>query len=321
MKPDDNAAPELLPGLPETPQARHHYTTDRQLARLDSIGNEDPDIGFMHRLLTLCTLPRTNPGDRLQYKRQNGPYKLFMIAGGDNKLPFGNIPRLLLAWVCTEAVRTRNPKLVLGNSLSAFMHQIGITSNSGGSRGDRTRLKNQIDRLFSCHIDLIYETEEQKSDLAGGKITPTKQLWWDYHNPDQIDLFKSWVRLDDGLFNEILAHPVPIDMQILKAIRRSTLGLDIYLWLSYKTYSLYTKSAKPKTLLWPLLYRQFAANPSLSADQNVVNAFRVKFLREMTKIQISWPALDYELPRGGILIKPCMPSIEPATLGSLKLPV
>ena len=64
----------------------------------------------MARLLALCSLPRTNPGNRLQYKRQNGPYKLVMIAGADCKLPFGNLPRLLLAWVCTEAVRHSVPR-------------------------------------------------------------------------------------------------------------------------------------------------------------------------------------------------------------------
>ena len=49
----------------------------------------------MARLLVLCSLPRTNPGNRHQYKRQNGPYTLYMFAGRD-KLPFGNLPRLLL---------------------------------------------------------------------------------------------------------------------------------------------------------------------------------------------------------------------------------
>jgi len=110
----------------------------------------------MTRMLTLCSLPRTDPGDRLQYVRRNGPYKLVMIAGGENKLPFGNLPRLLLAWVCTEAKSNndRNPddpekrKLYLGRSLSAFMQQLGIQSDSGGERGDRTRLRKQIDRLF-----------------------------------------------------------------------------------------------------------------------------------------------------------------------------
>ena len=41
----------------------------------------------MARLLALCSLPRSNPGDRLQYKRVNGPYTLYMLAGGGNKLP------------------------------------------------------------------------------------------------------------------------------------------------------------------------------------------------------------------------------------------
>ena len=81
----------------------------------------DPDLGFMARLLALCSLPRTNPGNRLQYKRVNGPYKLVMVAGADNKLPYGNLPRLLLAWVSIEAVRTGSRVLILGDSLSEFM--------------------------------------------------------------------------------------------------------------------------------------------------------------------------------------------------------
>ena len=38
-----------------------------------AIREADPDLGFMARMLVLCSLPRTNPGNRLQYKRQNGP--------------------------------------------------------------------------------------------------------------------------------------------------------------------------------------------------------------------------------------------------------
>src|SRR4051794_19695752 len=134
----------------ETVQAKHHFTRAKQAnALVDIAEDHDPDIGFMARLLTLCSLPRTDPKNRLQYKRQNGPYKLVMIAGGDNKLPFGNLPRLLLAWVSTEVVRTKDRKLILGRSLSMFMDELGIQSDSGGERGDRTRLKTQIDRLFN----------------------------------------------------------------------------------------------------------------------------------------------------------------------------
>ena len=55
----------------------------------------------MGRTMALCSLPRSNPGNRLQYKRVNGPYKLIMIAGGDNKLR--NQMRRLLGFPVLEA--------------------------------------------------------------------------------------------------------------------------------------------------------------------------------------------------------------------------
>ena len=111
--------------LQTSPQSRHHFTQADQVNQLVGASEADPDLGFMARLLALCALPRTNPGNRLLYKRVNGPYKLYMQAGPENKLPFGNLPRLLLAWVCTEAVRTRKCELVLGASLSEFMRKVG----------------------------------------------------------------------------------------------------------------------------------------------------------------------------------------------------
>ena len=63
-----------------------------------------------------------------------------MIAGGENRLPFGNLPRLLLAWVCSEAVRTQSRDLVLGRSLYEFMHKLGLEDRSGGLHGERARL-------------------------------------------------------------------------------------------------------------------------------------------------------------------------------------
>ena len=96
----------------------------------------------MTRLIALCSLPRTNPGDRLQYRRANGPYSLVMTAGTGKKLPAGNLPRLLLAWITTEAVRTQSPNLVLGASLADFMRSLDVYSTSGGATGGRTRLRN-----------------------------------------------------------------------------------------------------------------------------------------------------------------------------------
>ena len=119
----------------------------------------DPDRGFMARTIALCSLPRTNPGNRHQHKRANGPFKLLMVAGADNKLPYGNLPRLLLAWLSTEAVRTKGRVLVLGPSLAKFMKPLGV-HNSGGQ--PQTRLRNQMKRLFGCTVTLIYKMSTAK---------------------------------------------------------------------------------------------------------------------------------------------------------------
>ena len=147
-----------VPSIHETPPpARRGFTQADQVDQLVWASEQDPEMGFMARMMALCSLPRTNPGNQHQYKRQNGPYKLIMVAGGDNKLPFGNLPRLLLAGVSTEAVRTQSRELVLGRSLSEFMRSLGINSDSGGARGEQTRLRNQMNRLFSATVSLIYE--------------------------------------------------------------------------------------------------------------------------------------------------------------------
>ena len=65
-----------------SPQALHHFTQTDQVNQLVSASEADPDLGFMARMMALCSLPRTNPGNRHQYKRVNGPYKLYHEADG-----------------------------------------------------------------------------------------------------------------------------------------------------------------------------------------------------------------------------------------------
>ena len=116
-----------VPALREaTPQALHHFTQADQVNLLVSASEADADLGFMARMLVLCSLPRTNPGDRHQYQRVNGPYELILSRSGKYKLPFGNLPRLLLAWISTEAVHTQSRVVVLGDSLSEFMRELSV---------------------------------------------------------------------------------------------------------------------------------------------------------------------------------------------------
>ena len=291
-----------------TPQKFHHWTLARQVDQLVTARESEPDLGFMVRLMALCSLPRTNPGRRIQYKRVNGPYTLYMTAGGGNRLPYGNLPRLLLVWVSTEAVRTRSRDLILGRSLSEFMRKLDITSTSGGSRGERTRLRNQMKRLFSSHIQLVHKHEHGERFVSSA-IADRGEFWWNPRRPDDPVLWDSKIELGEKFFQEIIRHPVPLDMNILKALKRSTLGLDLYMWLTYRTFRL----KEPVRLHWRVLYRQFGAHPSKAGDTRTVDNFRTDCLRELKKIKEAWPGLNYELGRGTFILVPSTPAIPPVT--------
>ena len=200
-----------LPGgralTPAVPQALHHFTRLDQIDQLIEASEADADLGFMARLLALCSLPRTNPGDRKEYVRRNGPYALVMSAGALNKLPYGNIPRLLLAWVCTEAVRTQSRELVLGRSLYEFMQKLGMKDHSGGAHGERTRLKNQMRRLFRCGISLLY-TDGARDASVSSYVADRTEFWWDTKRPDAPVLWDSTIRLGEEFFNEIGRAPL-----------------------------------------------------------------------------------------------------------------
>ncbi len=297
--------------LAMTPQAVFHWTRDDQAHALATAREAETDTGFMMRLLALCTLPRTNPGNRDRYVRRNGPFSLVMIAGGEvPKLPYGTLPRLLLAWVCTEAARTQSRTLVLGRSLDGFMRKLGIKNRSGGPRGDRTRLQNQMQRLFRSSVELAHETEHGLQVVAG-HIANRMSLWWDPRRPDEPVLWDSTIRLGEDFFNEIIASPVPLDMNVLKAMKRSPLGLDLYLWLTYRLFGL----THPLSLTWRQLYRQFGSNPT-RADTRTVDAFRTDVLRELEKLKDAWPDLDYSTPKGCLRLRPTRPLIDPIRPGA-----
>ena len=295
--------------LQTSPQAGRGFTRFDQVNQLVGASEASPDLGFMARLMALCSLPRTNPGNQTQYVRRNGPYTLIMFSSGKTKLPFGNLPRLLLAWVCTEAVQTQSRVLVLGGSVAEFMRKLDIYSSSGEKY---TRLREQMQRLFNVHVQLIYEDAHGEVSI-NSLVADRTELWWNPKRPNERSLWESKIELGEKFFEEIISHPVPLDMNTLKALKRSSLGLDWYLWLTYRVFSL----KRPLRLAWPSLYRQFGANPEQAGDNRIVQDFRKDCLRELKKIKLAWPELNYTTAKGLLILSPSKPSIAPVEQLSL----
>lgn len=268
-------------------------------------------LAFMGRILVQATLPHSDPGDVVGYGRSNGRLSLTIQPGvyTDSKgvtrslgVPYGALPRLVLAWLTTEAVKTGSPRVRLGETLTDFMRDLGIVP-TGGRWGTTARLRDQMKRLFSARITATLHHEDEPVFLfESADVATHAELWWDPQRPDQAALFESVVVLGDRFFKAITERPVPVDYRALKALRKSPLGLDLYTWLTYRVSYLTDVQAVP----WSALHRQFGT------DYAEVKDFTKKAKRELKKIALLWPELRYETPRGRLVLKPSPTHVPPA---------
>jgi hypothetical protein len=234
-------------------------------------------LGYMARILVQATLPHSDPKD-YKFERTNGKFNLAMVAHPKLGLPYGTYPRLLLTWIVTEAVRTKESTLTLGSSLSQFMSKLSLIP-TGGRWGSITRLREQMRRLLSSYVSCIYEGKPEYSGI-NFNIAREYYLWWDPKQPAQSDLWESTVTLGQDFFNEIITRPVPIDMRVIKMLKNSSMALDLYCWLTYRFSYLKKKTEIP----WGLLQNQFGSNYADTKQGRY--EFKRKLINQLKKVML-----------------------------------
>ena len=281
-----------------------HRLIERALDIRDVPAQEDNSLTFMARIMAQATLPHSDPGNVPAWVRTNGDTTLIIQPGvklvnGEPKslgLPYGSIPRLLMSWVTAEALRTKNRKLILGDNLSDFMEQLDLVP-SGGRRGDITRFKNQMNRLFQARISFEQFSEGgnvENHHRVSMEVAPESDLWWDYRCPEQKAFWTSWIELGEKFYKAITDHPVPIDFRVLKAIKQSPLALDLYIWLTYRMSYL----RKTTHIPWTSLKQQFGS------DYKDLDNFVRKTKATLRKIKLFYPALNIDEERGRLVLLP-----------------
>lgn len=279
---------------------------------------DEPDIAFMSRALVQATLPHSDPGAVPIWGRRNGNLSLtikpdweFDPKKGQPRcvgVPYGTIPRLLLFWITTEVVQKKSRRLELGDSLSAFMRELGLTP-TGGRWGSIPRLREQMKRLFRARISFDWVEKDQEMKGQGWvdmQVAPKGELWWSHKNPDQGALWKSWIELGEGFYNAIQAAPVPVDMRALRVLKRSPLALDLYAWMNYRAFTIRDKK-EGQFVPWRGLMQQ------LGADYADHNNFRKKVKATIQKVESVSPNLKSEFVDGGIMLYPSKTAITTQT--------
>src|SRR5205085_2248759 len=102
-------------------------------------------------------------------------------------------------------------------------------------------------------------------------------------------------------FDEVVSHPVPVDLRALRALKRSPLALDIYCWLGYRMSYLRC----PTVIPWQVLALQFGS------DYKRTRAFREAFRAELRRVQTVYfeAEADPDHP-DGLMLRPSRPHVR-----------
>jgi hypothetical protein len=208
---------------------------------------------------------------------------------------------LLLLWIVTEAVRTKSRHIKLGSTLNEFLREIGLDPKTGrGKRGDATRLKKQMMRLFNCRISFQYSEGNSIKGMESRvnmEVANKIQYWWDFSNPGQAGLFESEVLLGEIFFEAITTRPVPLDMRALIPLKKSPLAIDVYTWATYRVFKLQQSGQKQVEIPLASLQEQFGS------EYNRLDNFKAAFSEALEKVQEVFPSLDYTLTKNILVLR------------------
>ena len=283
-------------------------TQDNRIARTaaevwETSANEAGELAFVSRILVQAFLPHKKPDDII-WKRTNGNFTLTIKSGigeedGKSKIygvPYGSTPRLLLAWLNSEAIKNaqdkENPtpqRVYMGRSLSQFLEKIGI-QRTGGTRGGITSFKNQAEKLFRAEITVTCTGTDVISE-RDIKVSDGRFFFWDNKNPEQTTLWESGVELSERFYQLLIQNPVPLDWRVIKGIKQSPMALDLYMWLNHRMSYL----KEPVSIRWSTLEQQLG-----SGIENE-RMFKHQVRKHLAKIQVIWKGLKVDLSGSDVI--------------------
>ena len=238
---------------------------------------------YLPRYFVNMTLPHRKSSGII-FRRKNGDQKLSLRADPEIGLPYGVYARLVLLYVTTERVRTKEREFKLSASWRKFLENMQVVGSGPKIRA----IQEQLRRLCGATYHIYEKSQNTESDST-------------------LLVAEKWMRSEDGV--HVTLSPgffmmtgdsiVPLESRIVHKLRRSPLSLDLYAWLSYRLFRL----KKETSIGWHDLERQFGS------DYKRPRAFRSKFQMSLEKVlKHTPPAPVVEVREKGLHLSPGPPS-------------
>lgn len=274
---------------------------------MDIIDNEPEKISFLHTVFCQTGLPYRNPGnDVRRWEQKNGDISLLIKAGEalnpENEhyeeigLPFGPKPRLILTYLNSEAIRTQSSLIEVDRSLTAFVKRLGL--NTGG-RSIKI-VKDQLTRLSTSDV-VLGTVREGRAFQTRANIIDTFDLWL-RKDVNQRLFWPSTVQLSQKYFESLVCHAVPLDERAIAALSNSSMGLDIYAWLSQRLHRVH--QSKGQFIPWSSLKEQFGQG------YRRMDNFKRVFRETLRKVRTQYSTSRFDLDDKGMTLFNSPPPVK-----------
>lgn len=263
------------------------------------LAEESDALGFSYAGFCMTSLPhkRLSEASREWY-RENGRYSLMIEPGKIIRsgrpqffgVPYGARARMILLYLCTQAVRKNSRRVEIGRSMNAWLGRMGISS--GGE--SYMAVREQANRISACRMTIAWRGENGFEGFKRENIIDGMLSFPAGNSENQVSLWDDEVELTESFFQALKAHPVPLWEPALRVISNQSLVIDIYVWLTYRLRTV----ERLQTVSWMALQSQFGPEYTRLRD------FRRRFADALRQAVAVYPEANVDLDERGILLHP-----------------
>lgn len=215
-------------------------------------------------------------------------------------VPYGNLARMVLIYLQTSAVTSSSPRIEIGPSMRVWMQRMGVATSGKNYR----TLKEQMLRFTASRMTFSWPAGSGKIGFRRVSLIQSGVL-----SPENLDgdglqgrLWADEVELDADFWRALQRHAVPVEEAAVAQLSSNALALDVYVWLSYRLFSL----KGPVKVPWPALHQQFGQSYKSRAQ------FKERFWRPLRLALACYEDANVDVdPDVGLILHPSRPPIAP----------
>jgi len=263
------------------------------------LAEEETRLGITHAGFAMTSLPHKRI-EQPVWRRDGGRTTLLVEAGHDRDgvpigVPYGSIARLILLYLQTEAIRTNSPEVELGPSMNSWMGRMGM--RAGGKTYQL--VAEQARRISACRLTFFTDHTNGAETRHNGAFVQDAISLRGVAGDDQGSFWHDRVRLDDGFWRSLRAHPVPVREEAIRAIGTRSLAIDVYIWLAYRLHAL----TKSMPVSWAAIHAQFGGG------FRHVRQIKPTFTEALALALAVYPEARVDVDRTGLTLHPSPPAV------------